>query len=133
MAAGELPLPPVMTLLGCRIAEVGDGTAAIELQVERRHHNAMGTLHGGVLCDIADVAMGFALASRLGANEAFTTIELKANYFKPIVEGPLRAVARTVRRTRALCMLECDVTDAGGSLVARISSTCMLLVTPNAG
>ena len=44
----------------------------------------MGTLHGGVLCDIADAAMGIAFASTLAPEESFTTIELKINFFCPV-------------------------------------------------
>ena len=40
----------------------------------------MGTLHGGVLCDIADAAMGIAYSSNLDEGESFTTLELKINF-----------------------------------------------------
>jgi acyl-coenzyme A thioesterase PaaI-like protein len=43
----------------------------------------MGTLHGGILCDIADAAMGMAFASTLAPDESFTTIELKINFPGP--------------------------------------------------
>jgi uncharacterized protein (TIGR00369 family) len=49
-----------------------------------QHANPMGTLHGGILCDLADAAMGIAYASTLEEGESFTTLELKINFFKPI-------------------------------------------------
>lgn len=123
---GELPRPPIAQLLGFDVtAAEGEATAVIE--ADGRLANPMGTLHGGVICDIADAAMGCAIASTLGAGESFTTIELKANFFKPIWNARLQAHARIVRRTRALAYLECDVVDEKGSLVARTSSTCMVL------
>src|SRR3989442_11814651 len=49
-----------------------------------QHFNPMGTLHGGILCDIADAAMGIAFASTLGPGESFTTVELKINFLHPV-------------------------------------------------
>ena len=59
---GELPPPPVATLIGFKLVSARPGEAVVELQADQRHANPMGTLHGGVLCDIADAAMGIAYA-----------------------------------------------------------------------
>jgi len=119
---------PVARLVGMRLNEVGDGRAAVELDADpERHANPMGTVHGGILCDLADAAMGCAYASRLGVHESFTTLELKINFLKPVRQGRLAASARIVRGGRTIGLVECDVTDGAGSLVARASSTCMTL------
>src|SRR6266404_5577640 len=57
--------PPIAELIGFEIVEIGDGHAVGSLQAGPQHANPMGTLHGGVLCDIADAAMGMAFASTL--------------------------------------------------------------------
>jgi uncharacterized protein (TIGR00369 family) len=124
---GELPLPPVAELVGMRFISADDGVAVLELQAEPRHANPMGTLHGGILCDLGDMAMGIALGSTLLPDESFTTIELKINYFKPVWRSRLTATAHIVKRTRTTCFIECDVVDDRGSLVARLGSTCMVL------
>jgi len=87
----------------------------------------MGTVHGGVLCDIADAAMGFAFATTLAEGESFTTIELKINYLRPVWKARLRATGRIVKRGRKIGLVDCDVADENGALVARASSTCMVL------
>lgn len=126
--AGELPLPPIAQLVGMRFVGADDGAAVAELPVDpRRHANPMGTLHGGVLCDLGDMTMGIALGSTLEPGETFTTLELKINFFKPVWRSTLTATARIVKRTRTTCFLECDVVDETGSLVARLGSTCMVL------
>lgn len=128
MLRGDVPPPPVGRLLGMRLVELGDGEARFELDADvERHGNPMGTVHGGILCDLADAAMGCAYASRLGEGETFTTLELKINYLKPVWSGLLVARARVVKAGRTVGLAECDVEDAGGSLVARASSTCMTL------
>ena len=124
---GEAPPPPIATLLGFTLTAVNEGTATIELKVDERLANPMGTLHGGALCDIADAAMGMAWASTLGEGETFTTLELKINFLKPVWSGTLRAVGRVVKGGHTVGLLECDVLDDKEGLVARASSTCMTL------
>jgi uncharacterized protein (TIGR00369 family) len=87
----------------------------------------MGTLHGGILCDLVDGAMGTAYASLLDDGESFTTLELKINFLKPVRTGRLEAVGTVVKAGRTVGLSECRVTDEGGSLVAHATSTCMTL------
>lgn len=109
------------------ITSAGDDHALIEMDASERHANPMGTLHGGVLCDLADFAMGMAYESALTVDESFTTLELKINYLKPVWNAHLQATAHVVRRGRTVGMVECDITDQTGALVARASSTCLTL------
>ena len=87
----------------------------------------MGTLHGGVLCDIADAAMGIAYAANLAEGETFTTLELKINFLKPIWNSKLTADGRVLKQGRTTGLVECRITDEQGSLVAQATSTCMTL------
>ncbi|MBO0862707.1 MAG: PaaI family thioesterase [Chloracidobacterium sp.] len=124
---GEAPPPPIAQLIGFRLVTVEPGEAIIEFEAGESHANPMGTLHGGVLCDVSDAAMGIAFASTLDNGESFTTLELKINFLKPIWKARLKATGRVIKRGRVIGLLECDLTDEGGSLVARASSTCMIL------
>ena len=120
--------PPIAQLIGFEPVELEPGRAVFQLDVDpARHTNPMGTLHGGVLCDLADAAMGYAYASSLAQDETFTTLELKINFLRPVWSGLLLATARLVSRGRTIGLVECDISDAAGKLVARASSTCMTL------
>ena len=99
----------------------------MELAADARHANPMGTLHGGILCDIADAAMGMAYATTLAEGESFTTLELKINFLKPFWTGKLVATGRIVKGGHTVGLVECDVVDDQQRLVARASSTCMTL------
>ena len=127
MLRGEIPGPPAAQLIGFRLLSIEPGKAVFEMEAGPQHANPMGTLHGGILCDLADAAMGIAYASALGDEETFTTLELKINFLKPVWIARLRAEARVVKRGKTVGMVECDVTDEKGSLVARASSTCLTL------
>src|SRR5262245_48302075 len=74
---GEAPAPPIGRLLGFTLKSIEPGRAVFEMEVDERHHNPMGTLHGGVYCDLADAAMGYAYAATLGEGEARVFIERK--------------------------------------------------------
>src|SRR5467141_3168811 len=52
--------------------EIADGRAVVRLAAGRHRANPLGTLHGGILCDIADAAMGMVFASTLAPGESFT-------------------------------------------------------------
>ena len=124
--AGEV-VAPVGELVGFRPTSIETGKAVFELDAGPQHANPMGTLHGGIICDIADAAMGVAYASTLGEGESFTTLELKINFLRPFRTGKLIANAHLVKGGRTIGLVECDVTDTEGRLVARAMSTCMTL------
>jgi uncharacterized protein (TIGR00369 family) len=82
---------PVARLIGFEAKDIGGGRAIIGFAAGPQHANPMGTLHGGILCDIADAAMGLAFASTLAQDESFTTVELKISFFRPVWQGDLKA------------------------------------------
>jgi uncharacterized protein (TIGR00369 family) len=127
MIRGEAPPPPIATSIGFTLVSIELGKAVFSMEADGRHANPMGTLHGGILCDLADAAMGCAMASSLEDDESFTTLDLTAKYFKPIWNARLLATASVVKRTSLLGLVECDVTDDKESLVAKVWSTCMVL------
>src|SRR4051812_41990189 len=97
---------------------VADGLATFTLEVDlSKHANPMGTLHGGVLCDLADAAMGMAYASRLSDGETFTTLELKINFLRPVWSGTLTARAHVVKSGQTIGLVECDIEDPESRLV----------------
>lgn len=120
--AGEGSLAPIVDLLGIRPVESGEGRAAVEMDAGPRLHNAMGILHGGVLLDLADVAIGVALATVAAEGETFSTIQSSVSYLRPVTEGRLIAEARVVHRGRTVGYLECGVRDSEDRQVARVSS-----------
>jgi uncharacterized protein (TIGR00369 family) len=125
--AGELPQPPIANLLGARLTAIEPGRARVEITTDERLANPLGTLHGGVLCDIADAAMGLAYATTLAEDESFTTLELKINFLRPVWRATLVAEGTIVHQGRTIGMTECSITDERGRLVAKATSTCLTL------
>ena len=126
--SGEHPPPPVGQTVGFRIVEIAPDQAVFEMDAAaNRHGNPMGTVHGGILCDLSDGAMGMAWASELGEGESFTTLELKINFLKPVWNSRLRAEGRVLKRGKTVGLVECNVRDEKGDLVAYATSTVMTL------
>lgn len=125
MLTGEVSPPPIGRLLGFRMTAVEPGRCVFEMSVDERHHNGVGTLHGGVYTDLADAAMGYAYAATLGEGETCTTVELKINFLRAVSQGTLTAEAKVVKAGTTLGYIECEVKDQDGRLVAKAASTCL--------
>ena len=121
----HMPPPPVSRLIGFVLKSIEPGHAIFEMEADERHHNPMGTLHGGIYCDLADAAMGYAYAAALGEGETFTTIELKINFLRAVRKATLIAEAKVVKAGSTVGYVECEVKDQAGKLVAKAASTCM--------
>src|SRR5438093_4143653 len=113
---GEAPPPPIGRLLGFALKVIEPGRAVFEMEVGERHHNPMGTLHGGVYCDLADAAMGYAYASTLAEGEAFTTVELKINFLRAVMvigaqNGFFRRFDESDLRTGVLAAVSASISE----------------------
>jgi uncharacterized protein (TIGR00369 family) len=119
--------PPIGQLIGFTVVAAEPGRVVVELATDERHANPMGTVHGGILCDIADAAMGMAYSTQLAEGDSFTTLELKINYLKPVWRARLQAVGTVTKQGRTVGLVECEIRDETGALVAKVSSTCLTL------
>lgn len=127
MVRGDEPQPPIARLLGFSLTAIEPGRAICVMSVDPKHHNPLGTLHGGVYCDLADAAMGLAYGATLHEGETFTTVELKINFLRGVRQATLTADAKVVKAGNTIGYVECDVKDEQGRLVAKVASTCLKL------
>jgi uncharacterized protein (TIGR00369 family) len=127
MVAGDVEPPPVAKLVGFAMTDVEPGRAVFEMDVGPQHSSPLGTVHGGIVCDLFDAAMGCSHASLLDEGETFTTLELKINFMKPVWQGHLVAEGKVIKAGRTIGLVEGRVTDESGSLVAYATATCMTL------
>ncbi len=114
-------------MLGWDVVSVGDGEATLAMDVGARFANRGGPVQGGIITALADTATGFAFGTTLEPGESTTNIELKTNFLRPVFDDRLEATATVVQRGRTLGLVECSVTNSAGTLVARLSTTDMVL------
>jgi uncharacterized protein (TIGR00369 family) len=118
---------PVGAQLGFEVVELGDGEAMLAMDADRRHANRGGAVQGGVVTSLADTATAFAFMTTLDEGQSTTNIELKVNFLRPVFADRLEATAAVVQRGRTVGLVECDVHNSEGKLVARLSTTYMVL------
>ncbi len=118
---------PAADLIGFKFVEYREGLAIFKMKADEKHHNPMGGVHGGILCDLADAAMGIAMVTTLNDKENFTTINLQINYLRGIKEADLTAEAVVVKRGENIGYVECKIKDSDDALIAVAQSTCMVL------
>ena len=116
-----------MSTLGARITEAEPGRVVLELEAGPQHRHGGGVVQGGVITQIADAAMGISLATLQEDGMWNTTIELKINFIRAVVEGRLRAVGKVIEIRNTLLFSEADVFDEAGKLVAHASSTLLAI------
>ncbi len=107
-------------VVGLDVARSDDGDAEVVLDVTDEHLNSHGSVHGGAIATLVDVAMGAAVATD-GSRPV--TIEMKVTYLEPASGGRLVAAARVRRRGSRITIVEADVTDDGGEAVAHAIAT----------
>ena len=96
-------------LLGIDVSRSDEGSATATLTADDRHLNAGGTLHGGAIATLIDVAMGAAVFAGGSEDERPVTIEIKVNYLEAGQPGEVHAVATVRRRGSRFTVLEAEV------------------------
>jgi uncharacterized protein (TIGR00369 family) len=99
----------------------------VELEVEPRHLNIGGIVHGGVVCSLLDTAMArsWLMAATDGVLSA-ATLEMKVNFLGSARDGRLIARGRVLNQTRRTVYVEGSVENDSGKLLARASATMMI-------
>ncbi|SOZ38873.1 PaaI family thioesterase [Cupriavidus neocaledonicus] len=116
---------PLLDYLGIRLASVGDGRCAFELDIEPRHLNRQGSVQGGVIATLLDAACGYAgLPMRPdGALGHAVTVMLAISYLSRASAGRLRATATVSRAGRSLYFASAELAIDAGVLVATAQGT----------
>ena len=95
--------------------------------VEPHHLNGVGTVHGGALFTLADLA--FAVACNAHGTVA-VAVNVSISYLKAVTEGALLAEATEESKNRRLGLYTVRVTDASGDLVALFEGMAYRKGTP---
>lgn len=119
---------PVSELLGFRLVDIGVGIASIRFEADAAvHGNQQGTVHGGMLCELADAAIGTAHSTAINSGESFTSVNFSATFLRPVWKQTLTATARVTHAGRTISHYLCEIAREDGALVASATSTVMTL------
>jgi uncharacterized protein (TIGR00369 family) len=125
---GKFPPPPIAETLGFRLMRVEKGRVQFEGEPKERHYNPIGSVHGGFAMTLLDSALACAVHSTLAAGEAYTSLEIKVNFVRPLsaLTGPVIAEGRVIHRGRTIGTSEGDLKDRAGKIYAHATTTCMI-------
>jgi uncharacterized protein (TIGR00369 family) len=126
---GRLPPPPISAVLGFSLVEVGHGRAVFEGAPRSAFYNPLGAVHGGWAMTLIDSCTGCAVHSTLAAGHAYTTVETKVNFTRPLSAevGTLRAEGQVISAGRRIGTAEGRLLGADGRVYAHGTSTCLIV------
>jgi uncharacterized protein (TIGR00369 family) len=129
MACGDVPSPPIAHTLGFGGFEVERGSATFTVEPAEFHYNPIGVVHGGLALALLDSAMGCAVHSTLDAGVTYTTLEVKANFVRPLTAetGLVRCTGVVVHGGRTVATAEGRIVDGAGKLYAHGTSTLLII------
>jgi len=121
--------PPVFRLMGIRGIGLSEGEMTVAMPVSGWLLNAFGVVYGGSLALLADAAITVATVTIVPPATAFSPLDLKINYLRPVfaADGELVAKARLVHRGRTITVVTCEIVNAAGKVVAIASGSVLIL------
>lgn len=120
------PPPPFADHLGMYAGTSADGVGTVRMPIQDHHLQDSGNVQGGLIVTLADYAFYLAVKSRLSPEQRAVTVELKVNFIAGAREGELTATARVVSGGRRIFVVEGDVSDGKGVVVATGLSTYLV-------
>ena len=128
--SGELPPPPIASLLGFEIVEIAPGSVTFAMTPGLEHYNPIGMVHGGIAATLCDTAMGCAVQTRLPRGVGYSTLDISVRYLRPITvdTGQVLVTGTSVHDGRRTATAEARVVaPSTGKLLATATSTVLVL------
>lgn len=124
---------PIGETLKFRLVEISEGRAVFEAEPGLHAYNPIGMVHGGFAATMLDSACGCAVHSKLTADQAYTTLELKVAYHRAMTvdTGTVRAIGTVMTIGRRTAYAEGRIVDANDRLLASATSTLLLMDRPS--
>jgi uncharacterized protein (TIGR00369 family) len=117
---------PFVEHLGVQILQRGDGVVRLRLDPRPELENSWGSMHGGVLMTLLDVALASAGRSLDDKCNGALTVEMKVNFIAAAL-GPVLGEGRAQRAGRSLIFSEGELRSEDGTLLAKATGTFKLL------
>ena len=118
---------PYFELLSMKVCELSVGYARVEMDLQRKHYNPFGAIHGGVYSSIIDTAAYWSIYCELDDHVGYTSIDLSINNLYMIREGKIIVEGKSIKTGRSICLAEATANDIHGKLLAHGTSKLMIL------
>jgi len=118
---------PYFSLISMKIKELEWGASVLEVELEEKHLQPFGYVHGGAIASVIDAATFWAVFPQVKDGMGLTTVEVKANFLAPVQKGKLVVKGRCIKIGRTLALGEAYVNSAEGNLIAHGTATMMIV------
>jgi len=126
---GKLPRPPITETLGFTEGTAEAGKVTFVGEAGEHLYNPIGVVHGGFAMAILDSAMGCAVHTTMAVGEAYTTLEVKVNFVRPITleTGLVVCEGTVIHRGGKVATAEGRlIAERSGKLLAHGTTTCLV-------
>lgn len=114
---------PFVSHLKILTEALGEGTARLSLPIEPHLKNSLGTVHGGVIMSLLDVALCTAARTLHPESLGVITIDLSTSFIGGGKGAKLVADSRVLRDAKSMIFVEAEAKNDDGSLVAKAIAT----------
>ena len=97
--------------VGTTITEASGDRVVAELQVDPRHHQPSGIVHGGVYATLVETTASVGASLWLGEGRFAMGVTNTTDFLRPVREGTLHAVAEPIQRGRTMQLWQVTITD----------------------
>jgi uncharacterized protein (TIGR00369 family) len=129
LISGEYAWLPIGEHLGFRIVAAEPGTVTLKGRPDERSYNLLKSVHGGWTAAVLDTAMALSNLTLLGAEQTFTTLDIRINYLRPITveTGEVTAIGGVIQSGRKIAYVEAKLVDPNGKLLAHGTGSLLII------
>ena len=129
IVSGEYAQVPIADHLGFRLVAVEPGKVTLRGRPDERSFNLLKSVHGGWTASILDTALALSNLTLLGADQTFTTLDIRINYLRPVTldSGEITAIGSVIQSGRKVAYCEARMTDENGKLLAHGTGSCLVM------
>lgn len=119
---------PYFRLLSMEVRELGIGYCKVEVNLQNKHLNPFGGVHGGVYSSLIDTAAYWSVYCEVEENAGLITLDVKVDNLAPVNEGQLVVVGKRIKAGKTICIAKAAIYDGRGRQLAH--GTSKQIVTP---
>ena len=110
-----------------KVSEIGKGFAKVEMDIENKHLNPFGGVHGGVYSSLIDTAAYWAVYCDVEEDAGLISLDVKVDNLAPVKEGRLVVEGKRIKAGKSICIAAAAVIDSEGKYLAHGTSKQMVI------
>ncbi len=118
---------PYFQLLSMKVSALGEGYCCLEVDLERKHFNPLGSVHGGLYASLIDTAAFWAVYCDLEEGTGIISLDLDVEFLAAAAGRRLTTEGKRIRTGKTVCLASASVHDEKGRLIAQGHSKMVVL------